>query len=241
MASNLETKSDVRQRVWRHLTDAGLARFPFPVAGRIPNFDGAVAAAARLASHPVYLAATYLKCNPDSPQRPLRQRALEDGKTVFMAVPRLRDEKCFIRLDPSVIDPSLYKRAATIGGSAELGVPVRPDEMPSIDLVSAGSVAVAENGARVGKGGGYSDLEFALTVELGLIRDDTAIVTTVHDDQVIDASWPFESHDVPLDWIFTPTRAVECVAGTLVRPEGVLWEKVTDEMRQDIPLLARGP
>jgi 5-formyltetrahydrofolate cyclo-ligase len=30
-----------------------------------------------------------VKANPDSAQWPVRQRALEDGKTVYMAVPRL--------------------------------------------------------------------------------------------------------------------------------------------------------
>jgi 5-formyltetrahydrofolate cyclo-ligase len=29
-----------------------------------------------------------VKANPDSAQWPVRQRALEDGKTVYMAVPR---------------------------------------------------------------------------------------------------------------------------------------------------------
>ncbi len=42
-----------------------------------------------------------LKCNPDAPQRALRLRALREGKTVFMAVPRLTDERCFLRLDPA--------------------------------------------------------------------------------------------------------------------------------------------
>lgn len=33
--------------------------------------------------------------NPDSPEWPVRQRALEDGKVVYMAVPKLAEENPF--------------------------------------------------------------------------------------------------------------------------------------------------
>ncbi|UCH21360.1 MAG: hypothetical protein JSU83_23150 [Deltaproteobacteria bacterium] len=38
----------------------------------------------------------------------------------------------------------------------------------------------------MGKGGGYSDLEYALVKEAGLIKNDTPIVTTVHALQVVE-------------------------------------------------------
>ncbi len=43
--------------------------------------------------------AATLKANPDSPQWPVRQRALEDGKLLFMAVPRLAEPEPFFLLD----------------------------------------------------------------------------------------------------------------------------------------------
>ena len=51
-----------------------------------------------------------------------------------------------------------------------------------MDLVVCGSVAVNRSGVRLGKGGGYADLELALLVEPGLVsnqnrdRDDGACV-----------------------------------------------------------------
>src|SRR3712207_8895655 len=36
------------------------------------------------------------------------------------------------------------------------------------------------DGVRVGKGGGYSDLELGLLIEAGLVDDSTTIATTVH-------------------------------------------------------------
>src|SRR2546425_7786569 len=86
-----------------------------------------------------------LKCNPDAPQRALRLRALREGKTVFMPVPRLTDERCFLRLDPARLGKRLAQ-AATIKGAARFGEPVTPEQLGRIDLVVAGSVAVKGRG-----------------------------------------------------------------------------------------------
>jgi len=42
---------------------------------------------------------SHVKCNLDRPQLPLRRAALREGKTIYMAVPRLRQERCLIELD----------------------------------------------------------------------------------------------------------------------------------------------
>ncbi len=209
----MRTKDEVHRLAWARLREAGAARFPFPIEGRIPSFVGAEAAAGRLASLPFYRRARRLKCNPDSPQLPVRRRALADGKVVFMAVPRLRQERCFLELDPSRLGSRRLARAASIAGAARLGRPAHPLAMPAIDLVVAGSVAVTPDGARLGTGGGCSDLEFAIGRELGLITSRTIVVTTVHDAQLIEEAWPVSPHDVPVDWIVTPTRAIACRGG----------------------------
>ena len=88
----MDDKDAVRDRAWTLLERERVARFP-GARGRIPNFLGADAAAERLASLPEWRDARVIKANPDMPQLPVRRRALAEGKTVFMAVPRLRDEK----------------------------------------------------------------------------------------------------------------------------------------------------
>ena len=105
-----------------------------------------------------------LKINPDSPQRAIRQRALAEGKIIYMAVPRLRSAKPFIELDPKKLDCSPYA-ASSIKGADHYGRPVTFNQVRKIDLIVCGSVAVNRTGARVGKGGGYSDLEFALLTQ----------------------------------------------------------------------------
>ena len=169
-------KQAIRERVWALLEREGAARFP-GARGRIPNFVGAEAAAKRLSELPPWTGARVVKANPDSPQLPVRARALAEGKLVYMAVPRLTDPKPFILLDPDRLKVP-PRRAASIRGAAAAGRKVSIDEMQPVDLVVCGTVAVNRKGVRVGKGGGFSDLEFALLVEAGLITNDTQFTLT---------------------------------------------------------------
>src|ERR1700744_5919346 len=89
-ADLLAAKAGLRQEGWAALRAAKVARSPGG-AGRIPNFTGAKAAAERLRGLPAWQGARTVKSNPDSPQLRVRQRALEDGKTLYMAVPRLAE------------------------------------------------------------------------------------------------------------------------------------------------------
>lgn len=228
-------KRTLRERIWDELEESGEARFPFPPHGRIPNFAGADEAAERLADQSEWDRARTVKANPDAPQLPVRRRALRAGKTLYMAQPRLRDERPFLRLDPDEV--SDVDEATTVSGVSDHGVPVGPEEMPEIDLIVSGSVAVTEDGARIGKGEGYSDLEFAVLRELGLVTDDTSTATTVHGMQVVDEDVDIESHDVPMDLIITPERAIR--PASREKPSGIRWAELSEERIDEIPVLRR--
>lgn len=205
--------------------------------GRIPNFVGAEAAAARLAETEEWRKAQVLKCNPDSPQTQVRKRALQDGKTTYMAVPRLADPKPFWCLDPDELTVPPHK-AASIKGAAANGRPVSIDEMDEIDLIVCGSVAVARSGARLGKGGGYSDLEFAIAVEAGLVSDGTVIATTVHASQIlVDPVIPVTDHDFGVDLIVTEDEVIRTDT-SIRRPTGIIESHLDDSRRTSIPVLA---
>ncbi len=231
----MTSKQELREQVWSELERVGADRFP-GARGRIPNFKGAEAAADLLAATGAWQAARTIKTNPDSPQRPVRQSALRDGKRVYMAVPRLRKRKCFLELNPDHLADEQLHRASTIKGSSELGRPVEPGVMPSLDLVVAGSVAVDHAGGRIGKGGGYSDLEFALAWEAGLLAEGTPIVTTVHEIQVLAGPLPQEEHDLRLSMIVTPSEVIRC-PGAGRGSAGILWELLSDEKIEAIPAL----
>ncbi|MFX0145966.1 MAG: 5-formyltetrahydrofolate cyclo-ligase, partial [Candidatus Hodarchaeota archaeon] len=228
-------KQDIRQQVWESMTRAGVARSP-GAQGRIPNFQGAEGAANRLAKLGVWRNAQVLKCNPDSPQRPVRERALRAGKVVYMAVPRLRDRRCFVELDPQRLEGDELRRAGTIKGAFRLGRLVKFSQMQPVDLIVAGSVAVNRSGARVGKGGGYSDLEFALGMAFGLISERTPVVTTVHPLQILDEAIPMLEHDIPVDILITPDEVFE-TDHSIPKPGGIYWHLLTEEKISAIPIL----
>jgi 5-formyltetrahydrofolate cyclo-ligase len=226
-------KQSIRQDVWDELEESGVARFPFPPHGRIPNFEGADAAAGRLTESAAWRDAERIKSNPDAPQRPVRRRALAAGKTVFMAVPRLADERCFLRLDPTEIDD--IDHATTLSGSEEVGTQIGPGDIDSVDLIVSGSVAVDRSGSRIGKGEGYSDLEYAILRELGLVDDGTPVATTVHERQVRESELPTGGLDVPLNIICTPERSLQ--VDPREKPSGISWDELSAERRSEIPIL----
>ncbi len=202
-------KEDIRMRVWRLMEERGIAKFPRPVFHRIPNFVGAEKAAQNLRELPEYKAARMIFCNPDSPQRPVREVALRDGKIVVMATPRLR--KGFLLLDPNTIPRDSISRVSTIRGAFKHGRFVEPSEV-RVDLFVAGSVAVSPDGGRLGKGTGYSDKEYAILKNSGGLTPNTPVVTTVHDVQIVEKI-PREEWDVSVDVIVTPTRVIRVTHG----------------------------
>jgi 5-formyltetrahydrofolate cyclo-ligase len=234
----LAAKSALRDEAWASIRAAGATRFPGP-ENRIPNFVGAEAAAERLRGTPEWARAATVKANPDSPQLPVRQRALEDGKVLFMAVPRLADELPFFLLDPGELTVR-PRQAASIKGAGAHGRPVDVDDLDPVDLVVTGCVAVDEDGARLGKGGGFSDLELAIATEAGLVGPHTVVVTTVHEAQVVRAGRiPTTSHDFGLDVIVTPERVIRCARGPRARRPAIEWDQLSAEKVAAIPLLQR--
>jgi 5-formyltetrahydrofolate cyclo-ligase len=231
----VRSKDVIREEIWEALTREGVARSP-GAYGRIPNFEGAEAAAQKLAQMQIWKSAKVLKCNPDSPQRTLRERALRERKVVYMAVPRLRQLRCFIELDPAAINANDLCRAATIKGAFQLGKQVHVSEMRPIDLIIAGSMAVNRQGDRLGKGGGYSDLEYALGRTFGLVETDTPIATTVHRIQILTEPLPRLVHDIPVDLIATADEVIE-TQPVFPRPERIYWQLIPEQKLASIPIL----
>jgi 5-formyltetrahydrofolate cyclo-ligase len=233
----VRSKDKVRQEIWKSMDREGVSRFP-GAEGRIPNFAGAKLAAERLASHRLWKRARVIKANPDSPQTHARRAALEDGKTLIMAVPRLRDPHPFRLLDPKRLSKQATREAATIKGALRHGRVCAVDDLPEIDFVLCGSVAVNLSGARVGKGGGFSDLEYGILIDAGRIDEHTCVGTTVHPIQIVREHLMMTAHDLPVDLVATPRAAIE-VERQYERPRGVLWDHLQPPQIREIPVLER--
>ncbi|MEM4451832.1 MAG: 5-formyltetrahydrofolate cyclo-ligase [Thermosphaera sp.] len=223
-------KQQIRERIWRLLEEKDVATFPKPVYGRIPNFKGAEHATRRILDLKIWRDAEVVKSNPDSPQYFLREAAVRQGKQLLIATPRLRSG--FLMIKPNMIDYSKAFKVATIRGAFKYGKIVRLEEIPHVDLIVTGCVAVDSIGRRLGKGGGYSELEYAILRELGVVNESTPIVTTIHDLQFV-GQVPLEPHDYTLDYASTPTRLVK-FEGEKIRPRGVYWDLLGEKENLEV-------
>ncbi|MDP8933449.1 MAG: 5-formyltetrahydrofolate cyclo-ligase [Cyanobacteriota bacterium] len=232
-------KDQLRAEIWSSLkqNNASISE-PF---GHIPNFVGAEKAAELLVNLPIWQHAKAIKCNPDSPQIPVRLRALQDGKRLYMAVPRLTDHRCFVELTAEdlhsrnipLAEAAIARRALACGKLVSFA------EMEPIDLVIVGCVAAGRNGGRTGKGAGFADLELAMLKEFGLVQIDTPIVTTVHALQIVeDLRLPMQAHDWALNWIVTAEEVIETNT-SYPRPIRLNWDSIRQEQLEQIPILRK--
>jgi 5-formyltetrahydrofolate cyclo-ligase len=236
-AGRHEGKDALREEIWSLLKQHGAS--PSDPFGHIPDFIGSDQAADRLAALPIWVQAQVVKANPDTAQAPARLRALRDGKTLYMAVPRLVDARCFVEL----IGADLTKRGIDFAGVAhwqgalEHGRLVLFEEMLPIDLVLTGCVAVTRAGGRTGKGAGFADLELGMLRQFNLLRPGAPIITTVHPLQIVDdLRVPMQRHDSALDWIVTPDEVIE-TRTAYPQPAGIDWDAVQPDQYAAIPAL----
>jgi 5-formyltetrahydrofolate cyclo-ligase len=93
-------------------------------------------------------------------------------------------------------------------------------------------------GARIGKGKGYADLEYAIMSQMGCVTSKTIVLTTCHESQLINdlSNQIMEEHDLPVDIIVTPRRYIY-TKRLFQRPERVYWNKIDTDMITNIPVL----
>jgi len=217
-----------------------LADFPRPVHKRIPNFKGAVTAGQKIAEVAEFQDAKVVKVAPDKPQEEVRRRVLESRKQLLVPTPKLQTAgSLFNRIPtPSQHNQQELKLLASRKGIDTKSIPMDLGTKVLIDVVVVGSVAVDLCGRRIGKGEGYADLEFGLAAEHGMVNQNTLVVTTVHDCQVVESLDPlmFGPHDLPVDLILTPTKTYS-VEQKLPKPTGILWDLLSEEKISRTPLL----
>ena len=236
-AGRNSAKDQLRANIWSALEESGTGIGK--IWDSIPNFVGADIAAEKLSQLSIWQEAKVVKSNPDTPQIPVRYRALRDGKLLYMPVPELAKEFPFVLLDPTqlIAKGVSFEEAARKEGALKYGQPVQFSDMLPMDILVVGCVAVGRDGGRTGKGGGFADLELGIFREVDIIPTHAKLVTTVHDLQVVDdGRLTLQTHDSPLDWIVTPNEVVETYT-SYPQPTGVYWDAVLPEQYAAIPFL----
>ncbi|XP_067905221.1 methenyltetrahydrofolate synthase domain-containing protein isoform X1 [Heterodontus francisci] len=231
------SKWDIRQKVWDYMEENNLANFPRPVHHRIPNFKGAHDACNKIKNLDCFIKMREVKVDPDKPLEGVRLATLQARKTLLVPTPRLRTGLFNKIVPPHGASKEVLRVCSTAQGVKDFSVPVGLDATVRVDLVVVGSVAVSDKGWRIGKGEGFADLEYAMMVSMGAVDENTVIVTTVHDCQLLDIPEELmDNHDLTVDYILTPTQVIgtNCKRS---KPQGIIWSKVDSEMMEKIPIL----
>ncbi|KAK2587147.1 hypothetical protein KPH14_002905 [Odynerus spinipes] len=234
------TKHSFRSKIWDYMTKNDLVNFPFSIRNRIPNFKDAAKAAQHLAELEEFKKAKVIKINPDKPQEPVRFLALEANKEILVPIPRLRSG-LFLHVTPVAgMSKKELRALSTIRGLKQAGKPLGIDSNIKVDLVVLGSVCVDRKGYRLGKGEGFADLEFAMMVRMGAVTENTTVVTTVHDCQIVDdlPTQLFKEYDVLVDIIITPTQTI-VVEKKSKKYCGIIWEMLSQRKLTSMPVLTQ--
>ncbi len=251
-------KEAARQAVWQRMKDNNSLQVSVSrteaadaegarICRRVPYFRGSHAAALRLADLEVFRSATTVAVGPSLSEKPIRFNTLDRGK--ILVVPELKlNETSFLHIVHAVNwSRTRCTRASEKGGAAKMGVPVGLEMLdypacPPVDVYVVGSVAVADNGVRVGRGCGFGELEWAIMAELGIVTENTVVVTVVHNDQVVASSRDLPGEvagpcDLPADLIVTPNKIIQ-TRKAVPRPAGIFFDLIDCEMLRGVPILA---
>jgi len=199
-----------------------------PVPTRYPHFVGAEKASIRAAVLEEFISSKVVLVSPGVAV--LSDTVLQQGKLLVSPTPGLREDKVFQKLvkNESMTETTEGRREQKFLRS-ELSDDVK------IDVLVVGSMLVDNKGRRMGKKWEQVGLEFVLG---GLNKQKLVVITLVHDCQVVDElpENMFSTMDVPVDIIVTPSQVIR-VKDRLPKPENILWNKVTESMMEDIPML----
>ena len=229
----MKAKEEIRMNIWKYMEKNEIALPPRPCYYKVPNFIGSRYAANRLARISKFRNAKIVYVAQDPPLVHVREEVLRSGKLLITSSYKLK--RGFLILDPSQLSPNAIRIAVSLRGAMRYGKIVKPGSNYKVDMFVLGSVAVSTDGARVGRGGGYSDLEYGILREMGIVKKDTLVATIVHECQIVD-SIPMEMHDVPVDIISTPVRVLETKT-SYKKPPGIIWDLITVDIVNEVPIL----
>jgi 5-formyltetrahydrofolate cyclo-ligase len=228
----------IRQQIWERLRPVAIpdSRFHLDFANVIPDFQGSGQAIQQLVAQPVYRDARYAFVTPDNGLAQLRQRMLDDGKTVVVSTYGIY--RGFVLLDPARIAREHHLFASWLDGMEHFGRPVSLAEIKErgpFDFMVTGASAVSLNGVRFGKGHGFFDLEWGMFTDIGVAGEHTMVAAVVHDVQVVEEKlFPSET-DILVDAIATPSRYLNVKRSA--RPKGIKWKLLKPEQLQATPPL----
>lgn len=231
------TKLSFRLQTWEKLEKMEQVVFPRPCKFRIPRFKGENEAVEKLAELDAFKESKVVKVNLDKAHERVRLEVIQSGKSLIAGTPGLKEAVFLLMRPPMEANKLANRLAASRIGIRHLGSALDFYSGVKAELVVLGSVAVDRKGHRIGKGEGFTDLEYAILSKLGIIDPEATIVTVVHDLQVYEElpESIFKPWDVPVDIIVTPTQVIH-IEKKLPRPS-LQWNLLSNRRVNDIPII----
>ena len=232
-------KNQLREEVWAELRTVARpdSRFHWDFREFVPDFEGSQRCKQAIQNTEFFQSAEVLFAAPDNSLARIRASALREGKTLLVATYAIK--RGFLILEPDRVPEGKETWAASLDGMEKFGRSIslqQIQDMGEVDLMLTGISLVTEKGTRWGKGHGFFDLEWAMFWEIGVVNQDTPIIAVGHDCQVISTDLQPSAVDTVADLIITPTRTIE-VEKTYPKPEGIVWEYITPDLKSQIPPL----
>ena len=190
--------------------------------------------AERLRRIDVYRRARRVFVGPADILSQIRLNVLMDGKELIMPSPSLKEG--FFLCRPGAIPFTERRFAVSFKGLAKFGEKLGPDDFSALDvgLFVTDVLAWDRLGNRLGDGGGFFDLSWALLQTLGAVSGRAAVFGVAGRGQCVDLV-PVDPWDVKMNGMITE-EGIDVFANDQVRGS-LFWEQLPAKRIRKISLL----
>ena len=182
-------------------------------------------AAEKLRNLPQYRETSTVFVTPSPSLHQARINCLIDGKNLVMPAPSLREG--FFILPARSVPFRELSMAVTHKGLVKNGILLKNDAIPtlSVGFLLTDSLAVDQEGGRIGDGNGFFDLTCGLLFELGGLRQEWAAWTLILEEQVSQVQLPQDFWDIKMTGAITPA-GIHTFSPPPQKPQ-IFWDNLT--------------
>lgn len=240
MENKLDAKT-ARTMIWERLRGVALpdSRFSWDFAEFITDYEGSDKCAQLLTSTDIYKKSNVIFVTPDNNLEYLREKILQDGKTLIMTNYGIR--RGFFAVKPGDVPKGKEELASTLDGVQRFWkhhtLQKIKDEIGTIDMLVTGASAITPSGIRFGKGHGYFDLEWAMLFTIGAVDASSPVFAVGHECQVVDVDVEVREFDTAIDYIVTNKEIIRTRNEYPKPAGGVIWSLLDKGMLEQIPPL----
>jgi len=217
----MDTKESVRSEWQRKLAEKQAGQW-----GRI---------AEKLRGLASYRKAATVFATPHESLFQARVNCLVDGKNLLMPSPSIRDG--FFLLTAHSVSFKDLSAAVTYKGLKNHGLRLRDNLLSehAVDMLLVDSLAIDQEGGRIGTGNGLFDLSCALLHELGGLRQNADVLTFILEEQISPAPLPQDKWDIQMNFAVTPGGVRQFAAAG--RNPQIFWDMLSmDRIKRIDPL-----